>query len=102
MTMAPAFATDPAAPPDLVDQLRELEQTAKRADLTEVRSALIAAAVEIEHWRAIATTAAERLEEASRARIGTMDSQSRVDAVTRQVQGTLTQVAGDLRLKLAE
>jgi hypothetical protein len=93
---------DPMTPPDLVDHLRELEQTAKRADLAEVRGALIAAAVEIEHWRAIATSAAEQLEEAARLRIGTMDSQSRVDDVTRQVKSTLTQVAHELRLKLAE
>lgn len=95
-----AFAL-PDTPADLATSLRELESTAPNVTPKVIRAALIQAAQEIEDWRAMALTHARTLEEATRLRIGMMDSQSKADEVSRQIQLALRQTAQALRHRLA-
>lgn len=78
---------------DTAGALRELEAQAPKA----IKPLMLQAANELDKWRQLAATIAGELEEASRLRIGQMDTQSKTDEIVRQIQTVLTTAAERLR-----
>lgn len=94
-----AFAL-PAAPADTEAMLRDLEQTCPRTTPKEVREALLTAAKELQAWKNTAQDCVRMLEEASKLRVGQMDSHSRADEVHRQVKRAMSDAAAKLRARM--
>lgn len=90
------YTDEPITP----EHLRALEQEAPRPTSKEIREALLAAAKELEAWKALAGDCVKQLEEAQALRVGQMDSHSRVDEIARQIKRTMSDTAVRLRQKL--
>lgn len=79
--------------PNVATVLRELEPQAPK----HIKAVMLQAANELDDFHRIAADAVRELDEAAALRIGMMDSQSRVDEVSRQIRTTLMTIAGRLR-----
>jgi len=82
------------------EQLRALEQDAPKPTAKEIREALLAAAKELDDWKAVAEDCVKQLEEAQALRVGQMDSHSRMDEIARQIKRAMSDTAVRLRAKL--